>query len=58
MILNYTTTFDMDGYFNQITEDLTTPGAVLLAERAAVVRMYSNGTAEVIVGEKSFTGCV
>ena len=46
-----------DPYY-EILEDQTTPDAVLLAAFSAVVRMYSNGTTEVVVGDKSTYGCV
>ena len=39
-----------------MVEDETTPGAVLLAENTAVVRMYLNGTIEDIVGDKDNKG--
>ena len=44
--------------YRQILADEATPDAVLLAENSAVVRMYSNGTTEVVVGDRSTSGCV
>ena len=48
----------MDNYYHEIIEDETTPDAVLLAQYSAVVRMYSNGTTEVVLGKTSTRGCV
>ena len=56
--LNYKTSFETDVEYFQIIEDKTTPNAVLLAEGSAVVRMYSNGTTEVLVGKVNAQGYV
>ena len=48
----------MADFYNEIIADQTTPDAVLLAEYSTVVRMYSNGTTEVVVGDRSIYGCV
>ena len=58
IVLNYTTSFQMSDKYRQILADEATPDAVLLAENSAVVRMYSNGTTEVVVGNRSTSGCV
>ena len=51
------TSFDSASYSAMIVDE-TTPDAVLLAAESAVVRMYSNGTTEVVVGNRSTEGCV
>ena len=56
--LNYTTSFEISDVCYEILADKTTPDAVLLATDSAVVRMYSNGTNEVVVGDRSTKGCV
>ena len=48
----------MADFYNEIIADQTTPDAVLLGTTSAVVRMYSNGTNEVVVGDRSTRGCV
>ena len=48
----------MSDFYYEIIEDETNPDAVLLAEDSAVVRMYPNGTTEVVVGNTSTRGCV
>ena len=48
----------MADFYNEIIADQTTPDAVLLAEDSAVIRMYPNGTTEVVVGDRSTKGCV
>ena len=57
-MLNYTTSFEISDSCYEILADKTTPDAVLLGTRSAVVRMYSNGTSEVVVGNRSTKGCV
>ena len=57
-MLNYTTTFEISDECYEIIADQTTPDAVLLGTTSAVVRMYSNGTNEVVVGDRSTKGCV
>ena len=57
-MLNYTTSFEISDKCYEILADKTTPDAVLLGTRSAVVRMYSNGTTEVVVGDRSTKGCV
>ena len=57
-MLNYTTSFEISDKCYEILADKTTPDAVLLATDSAVVRMYSNGTNEVVVGDRSTRGCV
>ena len=57
-MLNYTTTFEISDECYEIIADQTTPDAVLLGTTSAVVRMYSNGTNEVVVGDRSTRGCV
>ena len=47
----------MADYYNEIIEDKTTPDAVLLAGRRAVVKMYPNGTSDVVAGNTNFQGC-
>ena len=41
-----------------VIEDKTTPGAVLLTTKSAVLRMYPNISTEVILGNASTRGCV
>ena len=48
----------MADHYYEIIEDKTTPDAVLLAAKPAVVRMYSNGTTEVVLGNINIRGCV
>ena len=57
-MLNYTTSFEISDQCNAILADKTTPNAVLLGSKSAVVRMYSNGTTEAVVGDRSTQGCV
>ena len=57
-MLNYTTSFKISDMCHEILADKTTPDAVLLATNSAVVRMYSDGTTEVVVGDRSTQGCV
>ena len=57
-MLNYTTSFEISDQCNAILADKTTPNAALLGSKSAVVRMYSNGTTEVVVGDRSTAGCV
>ena len=57
-MLNYTTSFRISDMCHEILADKTTPDAVLLATNSAVVRMYSDGTTEVVVGDRSTQGCV
>ena len=57
-ILNYTESFETSAGYREILADQTTPDAVLLAEKFSVYRMYSNGTAEAVVGKVSTRGCV
>ena len=39
-----------------IVEDETTPGAIILSDWYAIVRMYPNGTKEVVVGKEGSEG--
>ena len=55
---NCTASFKNSRYYFQLVEDETTPGAVLLAEQAAIARMYPNGTIEDVVGDKDIRGYV
>ena len=55
---NCTESFESGRFYWQLIEDMTTPGAVLLAERTAVARMYPNGTIEDVVGDKDTEGYV
>ena len=58
IVLNYTASSKTSDFYYEIIEDKTTPDAVLLAEDSAVVRMYSNGTTEVVLGDTGKIGCV
>ena len=55
---NCTESFENSRFYYQIIEDMTTPGAVLLAEATAIARMYPNGTIEDVVGDKNRAGYV
>ena len=57
-MLNYTTSFEISDSCYAVLADKTTPDAVLLGTLSAVVRMYSDGTTEVVVGDRSTRGCV
>ena len=43
---------------NQIIDDVTTPGAVLLALKTEIVRLYTNGSTENVVGNQHTSGYV
>ena len=58
IVLNYTTSFEISDSCREILADKTTPDAVLLGLDSAVVRMYSNGTTEVVVGDIGTEGYV
>ena len=58
IVLNYTTTIEMEVWYRDIIADQTTPGAVLLAKNTGVFRMYPNGTTDILVGQTTAKGCV
>ena len=58
VVLNYTTSETNPISIYGIVEDETTPGAVLLSTWYAIVRMYSNGTKEVVAGNVGISGYV
>ena len=58
LVLNYTTLETDYNPIYGIVEDETTPGAIILSNWYAIVRMYPNGTKEVVAGSVGTEGYV
>ena len=58
LVLNYKTFKTTSNSIYGIVEDETTTGAILFSTWYAIVRLYPNGTKEVVVGEEGSAGYV
>ena len=56
VVFNYTKIETNYNSIYGIVEDETTPGAIILADWCAIVRMYPNGTKEVVMGKEGSAG--